>query len=60
MDFLVAQMIHFVEDLPDEWQLKWAEMKEAAGGEHEDIPGAARFFRLFHVGVTNMALLQSE
>ncbi|KAK4138477.1 kinase-like protein [Trichocladium antarcticum] len=39
VDYLAAQMIHFVEDLPDEWRHKWAEMKEAAGRKHEDIPG---------------------
>ncbi|KAH6846962.1 kinase-like domain-containing protein [Chaetomium sp. MPI-CAGE-AT-0009] len=37
-DNLVAQMIHFVEDLPDEWRLKWAEMKREAGRKHDDIP----------------------
>lgn len=31
VDYLVAQMIHFVEDLPDEWRLKWAEIKQEAG-----------------------------
>ena len=39
VDRLVAQMIHFVEDLPDEWRPKWAGMKREAGRKHEDIPG---------------------
>lgn len=26
--FLVSQMIHFVEGLPDEWKEKWLEIKE--------------------------------
>lgn len=25
---LVLQMIHFIEDLPDEWKDKWMEMKD--------------------------------
>lgn len=25
---LVSQMIHFIEDLPDEWKDKWMEMKD--------------------------------
>ncbi|KAK4152735.1 kinase-like domain-containing protein [Chaetomidium leptoderma] len=38
VDYLVAQMIHFVEDLPDEWRPRWAEIKKEAGRKHEDIP----------------------
>jgi len=39
MDVLVAQMIHFVEDLPTEWQPQWELMKQKAGRQWEDIPG---------------------
>lgn len=27
-EFLVAQMIHFVEDLPNEWQDQWLKMRD--------------------------------
>lgn len=27
-DFLVSQMVHFVEDVPEEWKEKWLKMKE--------------------------------
>ncbi|KAK4098553.1 hypothetical protein N658DRAFT_431961, partial [Parathielavia hyrcaniae] len=39
VDSLVAQMIHFVEDLPPEWRPEWERMKAAAGRKHEDIRG---------------------
>lgn len=32
--FLVSQMIHFVEDLLDEWKEKWLEIKEEYGKTH--------------------------
>ena len=41
MDRLVAQMIHFVEELPSEWRPKWERMKKSAGRERNDIPGMA-------------------
>jgi len=52
VDYLVAQMIHFVEDLPDEWRLKWAKMKQEAGRKHEDILGiVCIFLHLLYVDV---------
>ena len=47
MDFLVAQMIHFVEDLPDEWRPQWEEMQKSTGRIRDDIPGMASFSHLF-------------
>jgi hypothetical protein len=41
MDFLVAQMIHFVEDLPEEWRPQWEEMQKSTGRIRDDIPGMA-------------------
>ncbi|KAH6839523.1 kinase-like domain-containing protein [Chaetomium sp. MPI-CAGE-AT-0009] len=38
MDVVVAQMIHFVEELPAEWQPQWERMKQTAGRKWEDIP----------------------
>ncbi len=43
MDCLVAQMIHFVEDLPSEWRPEWARMKKSAGRDWSDIPGMINF-----------------
>lgn len=39
MDRLVAQMIHFVEELPSEWRPEWERMKIHAGRKYEDTPG---------------------
>lgn len=36
--FLVAQMINFVEDLPEEWKETWLKMKEKSENSY-DIPG---------------------
>lgn len=33
---LVSQMIHFIEDLPDEWKDKWMEMKDEYVQNHGD------------------------
>lgn len=53
MDCLVAQMIHFVEDLPSEWQPEWARMKESAGRDWSDIPGPIQLPPyVLHAGVT--------
>lgn len=43
--FLVSQMVHFVEDLPDEWKDKWAEMKEDYVKSHGDDTGEWRPLR---------------
>lgn len=37
--FLVSQMIHFVEDLPNEWKEKWLEIKEEYGKIHDGDKG---------------------
>lgn len=39
VDVLVAQMIHFVEDLPEEWKPEWERMKKRSGRNFDDIPG---------------------
>jgi hypothetical protein len=44
VDVLVAQMIHFVEDLPVEWQPEWKRIKEQVGGKWNDIPGEHDLF----------------
>lgn len=33
---LVSQMIHFNEDLPDEWKDRWLKMKEESGESFDD------------------------
>ncbi|OIW34167.1 kinase-like protein, partial [Coniochaeta ligniaria NRRL 30616] len=38
IDVLVAQMIHFVEELPPEWKPKWEQLKEKAGRKWDQIP----------------------
>lgn len=43
VDRLVAQMIHFVEDLPSEWRPEWSSMKKSAGRNWSDIPGMIKF-----------------
>lgn len=37
--FLVSQMIHFVENLPEEWKEKWLEMKDEYVKTHKDETG---------------------
>lgn len=43
--FLVSQMIHFVEDLPDEWKEKWLEIKEEYGRTHDGDTGEFLHFQ---------------
>lgn len=42
--FLVAQMINFVEDLPEEWKEQWLQMKEKSENSYDDIPGEQIIF----------------
>ncbi|KAH8746901.1 kinase-like domain-containing protein [Diaporthe sp. PMI_573] len=38
-DFLVSQMIHFIEDLPDEWKGQWMKMKEETPRPYDNDTG---------------------
>ncbi|KAK4039482.1 kinase-like domain-containing protein [Parachaetomium inaequale] len=60
MDFLVAQMIHFVEDLPEEWRPQWEQMQKSTGRIRDDIPdrmtGPSKLEEMFKKNVTEPSL----
>jgi serine/threonine-protein kinase SRPK3 len=53
IDVLVAQMIHFVEDLPAEWRTEWERLKRSSGRHWDHIPGT---FLTFRTGLTDLKI----
>jgi hypothetical protein len=41
LDALVAQIIYFVEKLPEEWTANWEELKAESPRAWNDIPGTS-------------------